>query len=205
MLSIEEGIRQYITEHRFLHTAGVRDTAISLARHYGCSEEKASVAALLHDVARDLPLPRMQRIVEKDSGGSICADIVFNSPGLLHARAGKIIAQREFGVQDEDILRSIELHTTGGAGMSLLNKVIFVADYTEPGREFRGAEKARKLSKRDIDVAVLYIFKSMLFNLLRSELFICEETLFGYNEYILHSRKGDNVHVQRSNVSRPNS
>jgi predicted HD superfamily hydrolase involved in NAD metabolism len=195
MSSIEQEIQLYITAQRYCHSKGVRDTAVSLAVQYGCDEEKASVAALLHDVARDLPLEQMQRIVRRDPRGLKCAEVVFNHPGLLHARAGRIIAQEEFGIQDEDILRSIELHTTGGEGMSLLNKVIFVADYTEPERRFRGVEVARKLSQRNIDDAVLYIFKSMFYKLIRSEVFICEETLLGYNEHVLHSTL---MHSKRS-------
>ncbi|UCB45426.1 MAG: bis(5'-nucleosyl)-tetraphosphatase (symmetrical) YqeK [Spirochaetota bacterium] len=192
MKSIEKGIRSYITEERFSHSQGVRDTAVSLAIRYQCDEEKASIAALLHDVARDLSLERMQRIVKSNCGAIYASDIVFNNPGLLHARAGRIIAQEEFDVQDEDILQSIELHTTGGEGMSLLNKVVFIADYTEPGRKFRGVGEARKLARRSIDETVLYIFKSMISKLIQKGVYICKETLLGYNEHVLDF-KGDAI------------
>ena len=195
MKSIEKGIRSYITEERFSHSQGVRDTAVSLAIRYQCDEEKASIAALLHDVARDLSLEHMQRIVKSNCGVIDASDIVFNNPGLLHARAGRIIAQEEFDVQDEDILQSIELHTTGGEGMSLLNKVVFIADYTEPGREFRGVGEARKLARRSIDETVLYIFKSMISKLIQKGVYICKETLLGYNEHVLYL-KGDAISTQ---------
>jgi predicted HD superfamily hydrolase involved in NAD metabolism len=190
---IEKGIRSYITDERFSHSKGVRDTAISLAKRYRCDEENASIAALLHDVARDLSLESMQKIVKRNSGAANCSDIVLNSPGLLHARAGRIIAQEKFNIQNEDILRSIELHTTGGEGMSLLNKVLFVADYTEPGRKFRGVGEARKWAIRNLDETVLYIFKSMIRTLIQRGVYICKETLLGYNEHILHLKKGTTI------------
>jgi predicted HD superfamily hydrolase involved in NAD metabolism len=190
MESIEKGIRHWITEKRFSHSKGVRDTAVSLATHYRCDEEKASIAALLHDVARDLPLDRMQRIVKEGTGGLIGSDVMYNSPGLLHARAGRIIAHEKFGILDEAILQSIELHTTGGEGMSLLNKVVFAADYTEPGRRFRGVGVARKLARRSLDDTMLYIFKSMISKLILKGVYICKETLLGYNDHVLHLKKG---------------
>jgi HD superfamily phosphohydrolase YqeK len=81
-------------------------------------------------------------------------------------------------------LHSIELHTTGDAGMSILDKVVFVADYIEPNRSFRGVQTARKIAKRNLDETVLYIFSAMLRTLAQRKTFICSNTLLGYNELI---------------------
>jgi len=207
---LERELRERITRRRFSHSIGVRDTAVALAGMYGCDEEKAGAAGLLHDIARDMPLVTMQSIVtmkgivttqsvvvtrgivtrQNNSSGqndTLLREALFSSPGLLHAYAGRIIAQRDFGVRDEDILKSIELHTTGGRGMTVLNKVVFVADYIEPGRSLRGVETARAIAQRSLDEAVLYIFRSMFRKLIADGVYICVNTLLGYNELVLGS------------------
>ncbi|MBN2325186.1 MAG: bis(5'-nucleosyl)-tetraphosphatase (symmetrical) YqeK [Spirochaetes bacterium] len=217
---LDRAVKERVTKQRYVHSEGVRDTAVFLAGRYGCDEKKAACAAILHDVARDLPLLTMQRIAvtrctgktnrdieersqsasvrripgknsrepvrdgENDPVPSLFNDVVFRSTGLLHAYAGKVIACRDFGISDEEVLHSIELHTTGGEGMSVLDKVVFVADYTEPTRSFRGVQTARRIAKRDLDEAVLYIFGSMLRMLVQKKSYICGNTLLGYNELI---------------------
>ncbi len=190
---LERELEERVTRRRFSHSIGVRDTAAVLAGMYGCDEEKARVAGLLHDIARDMPLSTMKGIVTKqgfvmqDSSGKnglLPPEALFSSPGLLHAYAGRIIAQRDFGVRDEDMLRSIELHTTGGRGMTVLNKVVFVADYIEPGRSFRGVETARAIARRSLDGTMLYIFRSMFRKLIADGVYICVDTLLGYNELV---------------------
>jgi predicted HD superfamily hydrolase involved in NAD metabolism len=178
-----------LTEKRYLHTLGVRDTALILCRQYQCDPKKAEVAALLHDIAQDLPVEKMVELLEGEGFWRSGHRGVEQNPLLLHAHAGKVIARREFEVKDEEILRSIELHTTGGESMSLLDKIIFVADFTEPGRTFRGVSKARQISCRDLDRAVLYIYRFILLHLLKQEVFICQNTFLGYNEIVLEVGK----------------
>ncbi len=187
---IKEALKDYITEERFRHSIGVMDTAVRLAAIYGCKEGKVEIASLLHDVARDMSLEKMQCIVRRRGLDFRDSEVIMNDPLLLHAYAGKVIAEEHFAIQDQEILRSIELHTTGGVCMSLLDKVLFVADYIESGRAFIGVKKARILAYRNIDSAALYIFKSLLIHLLRKGVFICKNTLLGYNELILKSSVG---------------
>lgn len=179
-----------ITEKRYLHTLGVRDTSLLLCRKYQCSQQKAEMAALLHDIARDLPVEKMVELLQMHGFRKSAYPGVEHNPLLLHAHAGKVIARTEFGVQDKEILQSIELHTTGGESMSLLDKIIFVADFTEPGRTFGGVENARELADTDLDRAVLYIYRFILRHLLKKEVFICKNTLLGYNEIVLQVGKG---------------
>ena len=192
---LERELRGRIPRPRFLHSIGVRDTAVTLAGMYGCDEDKAGIAGLLHDIARDMPLSVMQGIVmpgilKKQRLRGLpeenpLQDAVFSSPGLLHSYAGRIIARRDFDIRDENILRSIELHTTGGERMTILNKVVFVADYIEPGRGFRGVKTARAFAGQSLDKAMLYIFKSMFRKLVSEGVFICIDSLLGYNEQVL--------------------
>ncbi len=186
---MEERIRGMLTEKRYRHTLGVRDTALMLCRQYHCNQKKAEMAALLHDIARDLPVGKMVELLEGEAFLEREKRGVEHNPLLLHAHAGKVIARRDFEVNDKEILKSIELHTTGGEFMSLLDKIIFVADFTEPGRTFRGVDKARQLACRDLDRAVLYIYRFILLRLLKKEVFICQNTFLGYNEIVLELEK----------------
>jgi predicted HD superfamily hydrolase involved in NAD metabolism len=177
-------------EHRYAHTLGVRQTAVRLARTYGCDPAKASVAALLHDVARDMPLERMQRLVVEGLPNFSCSREVFRDPLLLHASAGAVLAREDFGVHDRETLRCIELHTTGGPSMGILEKVVFVADFVEPGRGFRGVRKARSLARVDLDETVLYIYGYTLRRLVERGRYVCDRTIAGYNELIVQRRDG---------------
>lgn len=179
-----------MSDKRFKHTLGVKETAVRLAETHRCDAEKAAVAALLHDVARDMPLARQQRLVLQGCPRFTCSSEVFRDPLLLHAAAGSVLAREDFHVRDRELLRSIELHTTGGPSMGVLEKVVFVADFIEPGRRFGGVRRARALAFRDLDETVLCIYGLTFRFLLGRNRYICERTLTGYNELVLQRRSG---------------
>ena len=131
-----------------------------------------------------MPLEEMQGILRESGSHTNISEKIFQSQQLLHAHAGKVIAEKQFGINDADILHSIELHTTGGESMSVLDKVLFVADFIEPGRTFKGVDECRRLVLQDLDTAVLYIYKFLIGKLLKQELYICKSTLEGYNDLI---------------------
>ena len=118
---------------RFVHTLDVASTAAGLAMCYGADLDKAETAGLLHDCTKCMNLSKMLKICDK--AGLNLSDFERNSVSLLHSKAGAVLAQAKYGVKDEDILNAIRYHTTGRPGMSLLEKIIFVADYIEPGRD----------------------------------------------------------------------
>lgn len=161
---------------RFLHTLGVEETAVRLARAYGISEAEASTAALLHDCAKNLSEEELLQICEKEH-----VDLDPNSayPQLLHAFAAPYTAQQRFGnVFSPEILNAIRYHTTGRAEMTLLDKIIFSADYTEPGRKpFPGLEEARELLSKDLDQGTLYILKNTVEYLHRQNLTVHPYTM----------------------------
>ncbi len=188
---LEKGVQRYMTAARFVHAQGVRRAAAALSRVYGYDESRAQVAALLHDIARDLPLEEMKRILKGANVTFDGFDEVVVTTSLLHARTGAVIAREQFGVEDGEILRSIELHTTGGRDMTLLEKIVFIADFIEPGRIFRGSKTARNTAFKDIDKTMYYILRFLLRHLVVNKKYICENTVFAYNEYAL--KYGDNV------------
>ena len=146
---------------RFIHTLDVACTAAALAMFYGADIDKAETAGLLHDCAKCLNLSKMLKICDK--AGLELSEYERNSGSLLHSKAGAVLAQTKYGVRDEDILNAIRYHTTGRPGMSLLEKIVFAADYLEPGRDSApGLPKVRKLAFESIDDCVLQILKDTL-------------------------------------------
>jgi len=150
-----ERLRQRMSPWRFEHSLRVEALAVELARFWDVSEQKASIAGLLHDTARDLPDSRLAAIVAASDDPLLADWKQSTAPVVLHAPVGALIARQEFGIADPEILNAIALHTTGAAEMSPLAMIIFLADYCEPGRHFPGVEPVRSLLKTSLEAATL--------------------------------------------------
>lgn len=154
-------LEQELNYKRFVHTLAVAGTAASLAMCYGADVEKAEMAGLLHDCAKCIDVRKMQRLCEK--AGLELSPFEKNSGSLLHSKAGSVLAEEKYGFTDPDLLNAIRHHTTGRPGMSLLEKIIFVADYIEPGRcSARNLPEIRRMAFEDIDEALLKILYDTL-------------------------------------------
>lgn len=154
-------LEQELNYKRFIHTLSVAGTATSLAMCYGADLEKAETAGLLHDCAKCLDLRKMQKLCEK--AGVEVSPFEFNSGALLHSKAGRALASEKYQITDQEILFAISSHTTGRPGMSLLEKIIFVADYIEPGRfTAPNLPLVRKLAFSDIDECLTKILYDTL-------------------------------------------
>lgn len=150
-----------LDEARYQHTLGVMYTAASMAMRYGEDVEKALIAGLLHDCAKCIP--GQTKISMCEESGIEISDIERKNSGLLHAKLGAYVAKHEYGVLDEEILMSIKSHTTGRPEMSLLEKIIYIADYMEPGRkELPNMAEVRRLAFEDIDKCLFRILKDSL-------------------------------------------
>lgn len=131
--AIQKKLKKELDKSRYEHTLGVMYTAGSLAMAYGYDYEKAMLAGLLHDCAKCLTAEKKIALCEKND--LLVTDVERENPGLLHAKAGSVLAQKEYGVKDPQILHAIAVHTTGEPDMNTLDKIIYVADYIEPGRK----------------------------------------------------------------------
>ena len=138
---------------RFRHSLSVSETAVVLATKYGENIEKARIAGLVHDCVKNMKDAELIKVAK--AHGIQIDEIYLHSPSILHGLVGSIIAREVMGIQDEDILNAICYHTTGRKNMSILEKIIYIADYIEPLREFNGVEELRSLSKVDLDAAVI--------------------------------------------------
>lgn len=146
---------------RFEHTLGVEYMAAALAMRYDCDMKHAQIAGLLHDCAKCLADKKLLALCKK--GDIPITEVEMRRPFLLHAKAGAYLAQEKYGIKDENILNAIRNHTTGRPGMSLLEQIIFIADYIEPGRsQAPNLAKIRKLAFVDLDQALLVILEDTL-------------------------------------------
>nr|WP_276931837.1 bis(5'-nucleosyl)-tetraphosphatase (symmetrical) YqeK [Globicatella sulfidifaciens] len=171
-----------IKPKRYQHVLRVEATAIELAKQYGVDPEKASIAALMHDYAKDYPEEEMLALAQKRWDESTLKEANDN---VWHGFAAATIAKEWYHIEDEDILTAISAHTIGWNEMSPLVKVVFIADYMEPGRDFPGVKKARKLAYKDIDAAVTYKMVETIKHLASEEVAIFLPTIEFYNQWIL--------------------
>lgn len=158
---IQNKLRKNLKGSRFIHTLGVEYTSVCLALKYGEDLEKAELAGLLHDCAKELPEKKMIKICRNHS--EKISKMEFEQPFLLHGKAGACIAKDKFGVEDEAVLNAIRYHTTGRPAMTLLEKIVFVADYIEPNRKKADRlPELRRLAFVNLDEAVLRILEQTL-------------------------------------------
>ena len=151
MEQLEPIVLRLLNPNRVRHVLGCRDTAVDLARHWGADETDAARAGILHDITKAIDGPLQLTLCE--AYGKILSDFSKKYPKTLHALTGSLVAERIFG-ENEAVVSAIEHHTTGKADMSLLEKIIYVADYMEPNRDFPGVEKLRELAYSDITAAL---------------------------------------------------
>ena len=167
-LSIEElekAVIRLLKPSRVNHVLGCRNTAVALARRWGANELDAARAALLHDITKALDGPLQVALCE--SYGVALSDFARENPKTIHALTGSLVAQRIFG-ENPSVVSAVRSHTTGKGKMNLLEKIIYVADYIEPNRDFPGVEKLRYLANTDIDAA-LKLGLTMTVNMLREQ------------------------------------
>ena len=150
---LKEALRARLDERRLSHTFHVADTAVTLAMTFGADPKKAYIAGLFHDYCKALSGEEMLKFAAEHD---IPVDETEKkAPYLLHGRLAAWVAKEEYGIEDEDLLNAIIYHTTGRPAMSLLEKIIYLADFIEPGRpQYRCMPKIRKLAETDIDQAV---------------------------------------------------
>ena len=184
---IKEELKETLSPKRFHHSKGVAYTGRHLATRYGADPEKAFIAGWIHDCAKELSLADMQSIVLK--AGLELDSIVLSSRALLHGPAGSILANIRYGVDDKDICSAIYYHTTGNANMTLLEKIIFLADYIEPSRDFPGVNTLRKLAEQDLDLAVLAAYDSTISHLIDQKAYIYDLTFVGRNHLVLQCKE----------------
>ncbi|MFC4766286.1 bis(5'-nucleosyl)-tetraphosphatase (symmetrical) YqeK [Effusibacillus consociatus] len=155
---IREKVKAELSPKRFRHVEGVVHTADRLARIHGANPDHARLAAWIHDFCREWP---KEKLVQMAKNSNI-HEMFFEVTELLHGHIAAAIAPQEFGITDEDVLNASRYHTSGRRNMSLLEKVVYLADALEPGREYPAVEELRKVAEEDLNMALALSFDNTI-------------------------------------------
>ncbi len=166
---MHDKLKRDIGEARYKHSIGVMNTSIELAKRYHCPVEEAALAGFLHDCGK--LKEKINLLKTADDFDIILDNVMRNNVELIHGPLGEQIAIKEYHITNKDVLNAIRYHTTGREDMSLLEKIVYIADIIEPGRSFEGVDKIRQLTYKDIDLGLLYaINRTIIFVIQRGEL-----------------------------------
>jgi len=179
-----------ISEKRYVHTMLVVQTAELLARQYGENDARTRWAALLHDCAKGLS-PE-ESLAMAASFGIAFDEVTQNEPGLMHAPLGAILAKEVFMIDDGEVLSAIRWHTTGRAGMTLLEKIIYISDAIEPNRDYEGVLELRRLAFSDLNRAVLDYTNNSIAYIVKTGRLLHRNTVDARNDMVLQSYKNQN-------------
>lgn len=179
-------IKGRMGEKRYRHSVNVSKEAVRLAEKYGADVQKAKIAGILHDVTKETPFDEQLKIIT--DSGIILDDVQKNSQKLWHSLSGSIFVQRELGIDDEDIINAIKYHTSGRADMSLLERIIFIADFTSEERDYDGVEIMRKKADESLEEAMAFGLAYTIADLASRNLPIHPNALEAYNQIMINRK-----------------
>lgn len=173
-------VKTQLRKERFEHTIRVLDTAEELANRFDAPVEEVKLAAVFHDYAKHRPLDELKSgIISSD----LPMDLLDYHSELWHGPIGAILVEREQGITDKNILSAIHYHTTGKADMNKIEMIVYLADYIEPGREFKGLDEVRKASKSDLQYACWIVARNTINHLIRKEATVYPDSIHAYNDF----------------------
>ena len=179
-----EEIKKRLNPDRLYHSLNVADEAKKLAKHYGADEQKAFTAGLLHDILKNTPDSELLQYFERN--GIMLTETERASRKTWHAMAGADFLRRELHVTDEDILSAVRWHTTGRAGMTLLDKVLFIADFISADRDYPGVERMREKAYVSLEDAMLEGLQFTINELVENAWPVHEDSIRAYNELVIN-------------------
>ena len=187
-----EWLKENLNEERYIHSLGTADCARELAGKYNLDPEKAYFAGLLHDCAKCFSKEKLKEIIDENLSVEACEMLNYKT---LHAPVSAYVAEKDFGVKDEEILSAIRWHTLGKINMTDFEKIIFLADKIEPNtRDKEYSEEIKSLlnQKNGLNLALLRCYKETIKSLAKRELKICMVTIDIYNHLLDLKNVSDN-------------
>ena len=187
---IKEDLKNTLSERRYIHSLGVMEMAVELAKIYNVDEKKAELAGLLHDNAKEMTPEELLKYV--DDNNIKISEVERINTKILHGKIGADIAKKKYGVSKE-IQEAIEYHTTTNPNMTTLDKIVFVADKIELNRKSAtyDIESERELAKKDLDGAVIFIINSNITSLIEKDKLINEESIQTRNKLMIERMKNN--------------
>lgn len=175
-------LEKRLTKKRYAHSVAVAGEAVRLAEMYGADTDKAYLAGLLHDVCKDDSRETLLQIFDKF--GIILCNVEISSPKLWHAIAGAAFLKGEIGIDDEEILLAVRYHTTARAGMTLLEKVLYLADFTSADRDYDGVNRMRAAVDKSMEAAMVEALEFTICDLAGQRHAIHPDTVAAYNQLV---------------------
>ncbi len=172
-----------LSEYRRVHSLNVSAEAVRFAEKYGGDVEKVRLAGLLHDVTKETDNEKQLQIIE--NGGIILTELEKRSPKLWHAISGACFVRDVIGIDDPDIFNAIRYHTTARAGMSRLEKIIFLADFTSAERDYPDIDVIREHAEHSLEEGMLYGIKFTISRLVGRGDLVSPDALAAYNDILL--------------------
>ena len=205
MLTYEEmkdKLQNEMKPSRFAHTLGVVESAVALFEKYQddtLTLEQVKTAALLHDCAKNISEEKLYKIAA--AYGISDDPVMMGAPQLLHGPVGAVVAQMDYGIQDGDVLSAIACHTMGRMDMNTLEKIIYLADYIEPGRSCPNVGNLRELAEKDLTLAVVAAMSNTIAYVAGEGLLIHPVTVAARNQLIMALAAGESSESNESNES----
>ncbi|MGI6270517.1 MAG: bis(5'-nucleosyl)-tetraphosphatase (symmetrical) YqeK [Candidatus Howiella sp.] len=180
-------LKARLKPERYAHSLAVAAQAVHLAEKYGADREKAYLAGLLHDICKNDSAESLLQTM--DRFGILLSNLEKSAPKLWHAMAGAALLQGELGIADREVLDAVRYHTTARAGMSLLEKIIYLADYTSADRDYPGAKDMRRTVDRSLEAGMEIALIFTITDLAEEHRAIHPDTVEAYNQQMLERRK----------------
>ena len=182
-------LKGMLSKHRFEHSLNVADEAVRLAKLYNADVDKAETAGLLHDIMKETEpeeqrslILRYDRSIKRDSSPMLTSD------KILHGPAGAAYCRLVLRIKDEEILDAIYFHTTACGSMSLIEKIVYIADYTSKERDYKDVDVVRKLSNKSLEATIAFTTSYTIKDVLARKLPLNRYTVEAYNQYIAYGR-----------------
>jgi len=176
-------LKGLLKESRYVHSVGVMNTAVELAEIYGANTEKAATAGLLHDITKNMTDEMQMSLLQKYGVPGI--QELLPAKKIWHSVTGAYYVKNELGINDDEIFGAIRYHTTGRCGMTVLEKIIYVADFIEPSRSYAEADSLRRLARTDLDKAVYEGVKWCVLEKIKEDKYIHADTFSLYNDCVI--------------------
>ena len=179
-------IKTKMGEKRYIHSVNMAKQAVHLAEKYGADVKKAEIAGILHDITKEMPEKEQLQLM--NNSGIILTDLKMSAPKLWHSISGACYIRNILNIKDEDIFNAVRYHTTGRAGMSLLEKVIFIADFTGEERDYNGADEMKAVAEESLEEAMEIGLSFSITDLVNRRLTVAIDSIEAYNELMNKSK-----------------
>ena len=183
-------LKSRLKEKRFIHSLNVADKAKALAETFGVDSERAYVAGLVHDITKNTDNDEQLQMINES--GIILSLEEQNNLKLWHAISGSVFLKQKLGFEDEEIISAVRYHTTGKAGMTVLEKIIYIADFVSDERDFPGVQHMRKLAFESLDKAAMYAVEFCIPSLVKKTQVLHPDSVALYNELVIKGIESQN-------------